>query len=409
MVSKCLFIALLLAAHLYPMVHSAPSLIDYTNIHAFLDKLLSPKNCTGSKYAEVRMGGNGGFASQFQMAASHWMRAAAITNFNIPVIVAGSITRYSEGPSCKHVNGDYTCYFLPLSECQQVLTRTGVKVEVDYKKMKSYNDALLPPQFSHVGIAYWWGIVQERMFRLQVPVRNYIVTEGSRMNNGLGFPGLSLASLAPDWRLNAKQKNNSPLTTLVGIHVRHGDKKSDGFVLHGFEETVLEVHKILNCAVPQAKADGSCWIKSTKDALQRIPVFVASDDGNVLTNALRMGFLAHSHGVSQTTEATGMMVSLRHKPEMSYNASLEIIRDVLFLSRCSTLVGIAASQVFRMAVALSNATGILDSATAMDSAQIPRVMHLSRMFGVPFVETFNMHVKRPFVPGTVSRWALSGG
>jgi hypothetical protein len=43
--------------------------------------------------------------------------------------------------------------------------------------------------------------------------------------------------------------------------------------------------------------------------------------------------------------------------DMGYNASLEIITDMYFLSQCTTLVGIAASQVFRTAVGISNATG----------------------------------------------------
>jgi hypothetical protein len=36
---------------------------------------------------------------------------------------------------------------------------------------------------------------------------------------------------------------------------------------------------------------------------------------------------------------------------------LEIISDIYFLSQCNSLVGISASQVFRMAVAISNVTG----------------------------------------------------
>jgi len=83
-----------------------------------------------------------------------------------------------------------------------------------------------------------------------------------------------------------------------------------------------------------------------------------------------------------------MLATLLHKPEMGYNASLEIIRDVYFLSRCSTLVGIAASQIFRMAVGISNATGTLVVATAMDHAQIPRVAQMSTKYHLPLVEHF---------------------
>jgi len=58
----------------------------------------NPKNCTGIRYVEVSMGGGGGFASQFQMAASLWMRAAAVSEYKVPVLTVGPLSRYSETP-----------------------------------------------------------------------------------------------------------------------------------------------------------------------------------------------------------------------------------------------------------------------------------------------------------------------
>jgi len=64
------------------------------------------------------------------------------------------------------------------------------------------------------------------------------------------------------------------------------------------------------------------------------------------------------------------------------------ITDIYFLSRCTTLVGIAASQVFRVAVGISNATGLLRAAITMDHDQTPRIKRMSEKFGLPFPETF---------------------
>lgn len=83
-----------------------------------------------------------------------------------------------------------------------------------------------------------------------------------------------------------------------------------------------------------------------------------------------------------------MLKTLLKHPEIAHQATLEIIADIYFLSQCSTLVGISASQVFRMAVAMANATGTLHFAAALDGDQIRRVQQLSVKYDVPFPETF---------------------
>jgi hypothetical protein len=136
-------------------------------------------------------------------------------------------------------------------------------------------------------------------------------------------------------------------------------------------------------------------------------VFVASDDANVTQAASYLNYMTFRTGVSQTADAkVGMAHTLNAHHEMGYNASLEIISDIYLLSKCryfynpfscfvftfcqSTLLGISASQVFRMAVALSNVTGILRHAVAMDTDQIKKIEEMSVSYHVPFPEKFSV-------------------
>ncbi len=373
---------------------AAPVHGDYEKIHAFLDAMQSPKNCTGIDYVWSDMGCGGGFAAHFQLAAAEWMRAAAITQYRMPVLIIGSIRKYSEGQECKHVGGDWTCFFMPVSRCQEELKRSGKQVQVDLRRLTTFDDNIIPLQFRHVGIAYWWGIVQERMFRLQPIVRQYIIDEASAMNSGKGFPGVTPESLEPEWLLKNGVEWGRAKFPLAGLHVRHGDKHNDGFKHHSMESELRALQASPQCAAAPnsttvTESSGNCWIQTVHGSMHPLPVYVASDNADVLSAAARMGHLTVGRGVSQASSSAGMFAMLHNKPEMGYNASLEIIRDVLFLSRCSTLVGISASQIFRMAVGISNATGTLVSATAMDYAQIPRVAQMSAKYFLPLVEFFS--------------------
>ena len=119
-----------------------------------------------------------------------------------------------------------------------------------------------------------------------------------------------------------------------------------------------------------------------------VPIFVASDDGKVHEAAHKLGYFVSQPEISQRTANDGMLKTLLSHPEFGYNASLEIIRDIWILSRCSTLLGVASSQVFRMAVALSNVTGRLQHVQIMDANQVTRVKSLSRKYHIPFPEQF---------------------
>jgi hypothetical protein len=119
-----------------------------------------------------------------------------------------------------------------------------------------------------------------------------------------------------------------------------------------------------------------------------LSIFVASDDLAVIRSAEKRGFLVDSAGISQQTAITGMLTTLLAHPELGFNATLEIVSDIFFLSQCSTLLGTASSQVFRIAVALSNVTGTLHEARISDKHQVERVKQLSRKYAVPFPENF---------------------
>lgn len=419
------------------------------DVVAFINSVQQPENCTGLDYINVDIGINGGFAAQFQFAGKEWMYLFAAHNFSVPVLIQGRLIGYSDNKMCDHVNHQWTCYFQPMSECEAIIRKTGRQIHSD----KPRRHSPVPDQFSHLGQAYWWGAIQYKMFQFQPVVVEYIQAQVSVMNKMRGFPfGMPLA----------------------GLHVRHGDKKIDGFKEHSLDEELNFLRKSPDCAV--ANKNGDCFSKlntsshasfvmlhrlakkhgvvldvSKIDEFNRtsetdnadiaidpksllpsaphithnphrpagqthhghnvssghlqqphgshsgsdryvipVQVFIASDDINVLRSAVKQGYITNAAGVSQdtTTATNGMLTTLLTHPEIAHAAALEIISDIYFLSQCNTLVGIMASQVFRMSVAISNATGNLHFAAALDGDQLQRILHLSRKYDVPAFETF---------------------
>lgn len=183
------------------------------------------------------------------------------------------------------------------------------------------------------------------MFRLQPNVELYIAAELAHMNHS--FPPLGHA--------------------FAGLHVRHGDKASDGFKHQSFEAELRALHKSPDCvsqynppaaAAAESNASATSSSSSTADqsavamclthsrdravntssianladnsspaaaALTPLKIFVASDDASVLALAKRMGLLADSSGVSQQTSTKGMFATMLARPDIGYNASLEIV------------------------------------------------------------------------------------
>lgn len=380
----------------------------------FLHEMNNPANCTGIEYVQVDMGCGGGFAAHFQLAGAEWLRTAKALNYSKPVIIVGHIRGYSDGPECQHVNKDWTCFFLPMSEpaCQREMLKTGKRVGADLGAVK-LDDTICPNAFSHVGLAYWWGVVQARMFRLQPEIAALVAAESRRMDRGRGFP-------LPE-RLEG---------VLGGVHVRHGDKSSDGFKHHSFEAELAAASKSPECAL-LGVLFGGC-VRTYNDTLlptaaPGMRLYVASDDASVLISARIMvrhacvrsmfkcrrmlrigpssfppstsnaslhrlpsqGHLVKEHeGISTQTSSAGMFKTLLAHTEVAYNATVEVITDIVHLGRCSTLVGIAASQIFRLAVGLSNATGALQYAAAMDYHHLPRIRAMSAKWALPLPEAF---------------------
>lgn len=284
----------------------------------FLDNFLQPKNgCHGKSYMINKIGTDsnfyGGFASQFQMTASHWLRMAAATNYTVPVIIQGSIIKYTTVPQCDHVKGDITCIFLPMSSCQDEYLTSGNVISASDGGKVDFDLSMVPEQFAHMGLTWWWGIIQARMFRLQPSVQTYVEEEIANMKSFTqqGFPF------------------GSPT---AGLHVRHGDKSVDGFKDHSFFSELRAMHKSPECisienntcltrVVPttsttlpnqRIRALGSHLGRNLVDTLhdnatETVPmhIFVASDDANVLNAARKMGLLVDRAGVSQNTAKEG--------------------------------------------------------------------------------------------------------
>jgi len=339
----------------------------------FLDAMQNPANCTGREFLVTDMGCGGGFAAHFQLAASEWMRTAKAVNYSKPVLVIGHIRGYSDGPECDHVNKDWTCFFQPTSsrECQAELLRTGKQVGASLEGVR-LDDSILPAEFAHVGFAWWWGLVQARMFRMQPEIARAVMAEGAKMDSGRGFPPASAA--------------------IAGMHVRHGDKSSDGFKHHSFDAEMSALQKSPECS----GVGGASCIKTANDLITSaagasgMRLYVASDDASVLVSARINGHLVkEAEGVSQQTSTAGMFKTLMSNKAVAYNATIEIITDIYYLSRCSTLVGIAASQVFRLAVDMSNATGALQYAAVMDFGQMGKIRHMSAKWALPLPEDFD--------------------
>lgn len=339
-------------------------------------------------YTVIDMNGWGGFASQFQQTAYEFTLALAMYDYTIPVLLRGHIRGYSDTQLCSHVKNAWTCYFLPLSICDDYLMTNGKKKEYNFKE---YDISLVPSQFKHMGASWWWGLIQSYIFQLQPDVLTYIDNESSKMDNGKGFP----IAGGP----------------LIGIHVRHGDKSKDNFKDQSLDAEIAAVFQSPECkphtVEKEIRQDNNtnklpsmsdeeenmhhvCGKVNTTN-FEPLRIFVASDDAAVLETSKKLGHLVDTAGVSQHTNGVGMLATLVNhngKIDIGYNASLEIIADIYYLSKCSTLVGIAASQIYRMAVGMSNATGTLAYAIAMDYSQIPKITEMSRKYHVPFPETF---------------------
>jgi hypothetical protein len=447
----------------------------------FIDSIQNPHNCsTITEFIPSSMGDGGGFASKFQLGASEFMYRFACGKFQLPVHIHGHLGGYSGGKECAHAKHGWTCFFLPSSRCDTYLN-TALKHTVDSNKHKNNEttpakvlktlllptarqcykrphttEELVPPRFQHLGMAFWWGAMQHYLFRLQPHAFRHI------------------HRLASSTGIMHRSRSFSSQSLLIGLHVRHGDKHTDGFHEHSFEEelqlarntTICPIQSKpqmsggmnittttigINCFLPVAKAElllapaqlhknvttaltegdnskqelpSTPMVIQAKDIdrydqrsnnsdiilnqesrnhvqslLVPVSVFVASDDVAVIKAARNMGYFTQVMGLSHRNPSSSSNYNnsndiafseiLSRDTAMGYNSSLEIIADIYFLSQCNVLVGMAASQIFRIAVGISNATGLLIQARAVDMDQDNKIREMSNFFKVPYFEVFN--------------------
>jgi hypothetical protein len=391
----------------------------------------------------MTIGIEGGFAAQFQLAASKMMRNLAVSNFSMPIVITGSLMGYSNSPECAFVDHEWICYFLPTSTCHSQLVKTGIKVHVN--NFDKPDEEAVPPIFRSQGLPFWWGVIQFFLFRFQPSIEKLVAQRAQEMLHGLGFPhGLPIA----------------------GLHVRHGDKHNDGFHEYSLGEELSSIRKSLHCPIQNvhkacfvkvnfSDSSSSLWLGIVMRGLSivlplekidqynaslgvnhqlnqalrvdvktllpylhiphsspgvannihqndsHIPlftsvtyvlplaVFVASDDPSVLSLSQSLGLLTLPQSTLPVNPSQGMFALLAKQPKYAFNASLEIFTDIFLLSQCSSLVGGCSSQVFRMAVAISNVTNTLVYSQAMDMNQYNQVKKLSNKYRIPFPENFS--------------------
>ena len=108
------------------------------------------------KYALMNFGVHGGFAAQFQLAASEWMRMFAGAKFSVPIVITGRIIGYSDSDACAAAKHEWTCYFQPAVDCQDQLLKYGQPIP--YPNFGGRPDELaVPKQFRDrgLGLPFW--------------------------------------------------------------------------------------------------------------------------------------------------------------------------------------------------------------------------------------------------------------
>ena len=351
----------------------------------YIDFAMNPSsgNCSGIEFVISDMGTGGGFAAHMQLAASEWMRAFKLVKFEKPVLIMGHIWRYSEGRECKKSGYDWTCFFQPMSRCQSELLKSGKQIQVQTQSVE-LDDKLVPKRFREDGLWPWWGAIQAYMFhRMQPRVLAYVKERSIKAK----FPYLQPVPLYDGFNIHALF--NGSMGPVAGLHVRHGDKSSDGFKHHSLSSQAAHVAKSNECLKDTNHSSGGCIVTDSQGKFSTIPVFVASDDPSVVKAAEQASYTTLHSSLSLQTADRGMFAELGSHPELGFNASLEIIADIYLLSRCSTLIGIASSQVFRMAADLSRAADRLHYLVAMDFDQLPRMHSMSRKYHLPTPERFD--------------------
>lgn len=218
-------------------------------------------------------------------------------------------------------------------------------------------------------------------------------------------PG-SLAFRVYLW-LKEAQQGHIPLVARGNEHLFHrkdGTKAQATEVLVPMESVAKAVALYeATCAAAEIPHDtcrfpaNDTWLAAQNERwLIPVQVFVVSDDTRVIQAAQSTyHLLTFASGFSQSADTMGTSQKLRRKSAMAHEehpvrATLEILRDVYYLSRCSTIIGTASSQVYRMAVAVANATATLQDAIILDGDELDHVRAGVEAMYFPFPEEFHV-------------------
>jgi len=122
-----------------------------------------------------------------------------------------------------------------------------------------------------MGFSWWWGVVLRRLFRLQPHIEKIISEQKATFVNG------------------AKLSWNTPV---AGIHVRHGDKDTDGWEAQSLEPAVRAIQRSPECIHSAHVCNRITESLSIRDGVhdkmtRSFPVFVASDDSQYSIKRLR--------------------------------------------------------------------------------------------------------------------------
>lgn len=198
--------------------------------------------------------------------------------------------------------------------------------------------------------------------------------------------------------------NRNDTNSIIGVHVRLGDKATDGFkpvdsletYYNAIEFSLQYVYEIGSKCVEGTCTDtvGAHGMREIINKMQMNKILcnqltvVVSDDNNVLAEAQSAGMKTGIiNGKNQQYGVQGIDKTLSDpstKNRLDY--LLEIVYDVSSLCRAKIIIGSISSQIFRMAVGISNATALLAAGILIDPENMGQTKYLSEYYSVYFPE-----------------------
>jgi len=146
-------------------------------------------------------------------------------------------------------------------------------------------------------------------------------------------------------------------TRVIGIHVRHGDKKTEGYARHQWQEYLAK-----------AVAMREQWRAVAPRAPPLSAVFVATDNPDVVAEAVRSGSEAGFRVFYRDEERTNDAVhALLTAGRLSgFEQGKIALENILLLASCDQLIGTFSSSFFKLAYELRFARTSDDYAESLD-------------------------------------------